>query len=209
MDAAIPVTAPLRYGRRSGSRDDTYTMVFSESATRNGVGTGVALSVPLLKELAHPRDLTDEARCLWSAEANRPITRRGVVSASWGSVALLTNPASDLDPAFLDEWAALVSDSPLYAQLSKLTGEAPVIDAASGLANIPWPKPVEPGADLPLDALLLTATDPTIKDEAYPTPAEVAAAWKREPDRIEYFRLNRTFGIRTAEDEEIQAVLGG
>jgi hypothetical protein len=63
------VTAPIRYGRRSPARDNTYTIVFSADTIRNGVGTGVGLAVSFKEEIESPDSLISEARELWRAES--------------------------------------------------------------------------------------------------------------------------------------------
>src|SRR5271165_777112 len=80
MDQALTVRAPIRYGRRSGRRGDTYTMVFSRQCK-----LGQAKVVPCRSTAG---DIVDEAEHLWTAERNAPPNHR--ISASWGRVALLS-----------------------------------------------------------------------------------------------------------------------
>jgi hypothetical protein len=60
-----------------------------------------------------------------------------------------------------------------------------------------------------LDLLLATATDPQIgsKRSNYPTAKEIADAWCSKPKYDYYFRFNKMTGIRTADDDEIDARL--
>src|SRR5690554_4953001 len=62
-DDSIRVRVPLRYGRRSRSRGNTFTMVMSE-----GREDGQALIVPCRNELATFDGLRSEAEQLWAAE---------------------------------------------------------------------------------------------------------------------------------------------
>jgi hypothetical protein len=75
----IPVKVPIRYGRQSKTRGDTFTMTLG----RDG-GCGRGYLVPCL---ASPRDmveLADEAVALWAAEDRRaPVN---AISADWGCV---------------------------------------------------------------------------------------------------------------------------
>jgi hypothetical protein len=63
MDHQFRVTAPIRYGRLSTSRGNTYTMVFSQSA-----GPGQAIAIRCKRSIATADDLIAEAEHLWAAE---------------------------------------------------------------------------------------------------------------------------------------------
>ena len=80
----------------------------------------------------------------------------------------------------------------------------------SGRLLVPWPALVGGGGPTPLDLLLATATDPTLEDQGtkYASAETVAAAWNRENyDRVSYFRNNVRDGIRTFQDDAIDAAL--
>ena len=83
MNRKFYVRAPIRYGRRSWTRDNTYTMVFAPSLDETCFGQAIALQ-------CKSQDIVQEAECLWAAESNG----KGGVSASWGCVGLLPNPDS-------------------------------------------------------------------------------------------------------------------
>ena len=78
---------PIRYGRRSTTRGDSYTMVVSPALAANELGTAIA--VPY-----HSCDHVEEAEELWAAEDNGNITPKGIISASFGCVALHGKPGS-------------------------------------------------------------------------------------------------------------------
>src|ERR1041384_5385934 len=84
------VAAPIRDGRRSEGRGNTYMMVFSK-----GCNPGVADAVPCVNPVRSGQDLVAEADQLWAAEQNAP-EPNGRISASWGCVVLLCNPTSDI-----------------------------------------------------------------------------------------------------------------
>ena len=63
MKEQFRVKAPIRYGRKSGNRSDTYTMVFSSLCRQ-----GKARVVRCKKPVSSSRDLIDEAVHLWTAE---------------------------------------------------------------------------------------------------------------------------------------------
>ena len=78
------VRVPIRYGRFS-ERRRAYTMVFWPDLAENRFGHAIAIQ-------CRSYDIVEEAKCLWVAESKTPV--EGGVSASWGCVALLPNPAS-------------------------------------------------------------------------------------------------------------------
>jgi hypothetical protein len=56
-EESILVFSPIRYGRKSSGRSDTYTMVFSQLCYRKDYGLGTALLVPLKHEIRSFEDL--------------------------------------------------------------------------------------------------------------------------------------------------------
>ncbi len=207
LDARQRVTAPISYGRLSPARDHTYTMVFSANQIRDGVGTGVALAVPFKKTIESTASLISEARELWRAESKSSTTYGTDVSATWGSVGLLLNPAcADIDD-LLPAWETAVSESPDYGALPIADSEQPILDDRTGLALFPWPRLADSTESLPLDALLFTPTHATIEYGRYPSPDVVAEAWRSNPERAEYFWNNLKWGIETSKDSEIRTEL--
>ena len=201
------VCAPIRYGRRSSKRASTYTMVFSHECCSPIGGTGVGLAVPFRKALETPEDLLEISRDLWAAEAERTSVE-GVYSDGWGSVGLLPNPESPMVGELLPPWAEAVSGSPRYGQLATADEEEPILDPHTGLAQFRWPSTVGGESPLDLDCLLLTATDPSIRDGTYADPVTIAEAWKREPEHARYFHRSREHGIETVQDDQILHALG-
>ena len=107
-------------------------------------------------------------------------------------------------------WAEHVQDEPSYGALNSARGEANVVDE-SGFMTTSWPR-TEDDSDLGVDALLATATDPTIIRGDYPSTWEIAAAWNAHDGGnyeryVRYFRQNRDCGIRTSQDGEIEKAL--
>lgn len=198
------VAAPIRYGRLSVSRGNTFTMVFSQFCS--GPDTqGAALVVRAANACATPDDLVTEAQHLWAAERNK--TEPGPVSASWGRTGLLVNPESSVPASFLERWSSLPRRKRKPAPTG--TGESPVIDEETGLGLIGWPTDLVTGRPLDgYDILLMTATVPTLQAGRYPTPLDVAEAWIHDRGgHVAYFHNNRTHGITTFEDGEIERLL--
>ncbi|MCA0008825.1 MULTISPECIES: hypothetical protein [unclassified Mesorhizobium] len=207
------VRVPIRYGRRSSSRGNTYTMVFSpELGPRLGIGKIFRCRNPA----NGIDDLVQEAKELWRAEQPNG---NDVISAGWGCVAILTSPGFlDHEDAadrtkLLEDWAAFTEKQSRYADFAfsaadrAAAGDRPVIE--NGRLNIPWPN-FRNNWPLSLDVVLLTATKPKIMLKgAYCTAQEIADAWKKNKKEDYYFRNNLLAGIRTADDEEIKTYLDG
>ncbi len=125
-----------------------------------------------------------------------------------GDAGLLTNPHGGLPPEQRERWIRFVDGRRLYGRLKHGAAEPEAVDKA-GLLQIDWPKLTD-GPPLMLDALLATATDPTlIGGTRYPTASEVAEAWDTLEGRehLRYFCGNRQNGIETFQDGDIEGHL--
>lgn len=197
VEAATRVRSPIRYGRMSEGRENTYTMVFSNALLPDLLGW--ALAVPCRSGVRTLGQLGEEAEALWVAEQSNPSTP-GALAASWGAVGLLCNPSrAELDTLRTGWSARIAGEHKIYTQFPHGHGEAAAVTAA-GILTIPWPT-TESGDPLDVDFVLATATVPT--PMPYATPETIAAAWQRVPARRNYFDENRRIGITTAFDGEI------
>ena len=212
MEARESVRAPIRYGRCSSSRSDTYTMVFSTSCVDEGLATGTGIVVPFKSQLRDFGDVVCEATELWRVERKANSEARGVVSARWGAVGLLINPHpnSNLTEELSTGWSQLAQVSPHYRSVStnKVEGEAAAVDGTTGQAGFSWNCLAPDGGVADLDILLFTATAPTLKNGQYPTVEMISRAWRSAPLEAKYFRRNREWGITTHADGEIEELLG-
>lgn len=205
LDNRRRVRAPIRYGRLSRSRGCTYTMVFSKKLDMPG-RRGWAFVVPCKARVNSVDDLVTEAQHLWRAEGGE----KGRISARWGCVALLENPQHPI-PDVRAGWTKHVQQEPAYRALNSAAGEAPVVDDG-GILTISWPK-TDGDSDLEgFDALLATATDPTLVRGDYPAAQEIAAAWNAHDGDdyeryVRYFRENRRSEIETFQDGDIEKAL--
>ena len=197
LDLALKccVRAPIRYGRCSSTRGDTYTMVFSPSLDEARFGQAIAIQ-------CKSHDIVQEAECLWAAESNGD----GGVSAPWGCVGLLPNPDSTrLLSEQCKHWSEFVREcgerKSNYGKLAKINAGV----KEDGFLTIPWPK-LSNGSVLAFDALLATATKPTNHD---PQPSKIAGAWKTPSGKkhVYYFHKNRKNGIETFQDDKIAHLL--
>jgi hypothetical protein len=197
------VSAPIRYGRRSGKRRGyTYTMVFSRCAP-----AGHARVVWCSHTVASAEDLITEAVKLWEAESLEKDTDR--IARGWGCVALLCNPERKIPANIANEWARRVEREPGYGKVSQTLEEGCLINK-DGLLQMDWPLRVEEGAAVELDLLLVTANDPTLTGTppSYPSVETITNAWNAaEQKHADYFWNNTDNGITTFQDDEIRARL--
>ena len=200
VEQRVPVLAPIRYGRKSQSRCDTYTMVFSNESK-----LGWALAVPCQHKVSMAAQLVEEAEELWAAE--RLGTKSSCISSNWGAVGLLLNPERTDDLGEIKEgWSRRVrEESKNYKCFKHGDNEKRSVDQ-KGMLLIPWPN-TESGDPLNVDLLLATANQPSLTKGSYATPQEIADAWNRAPKRLEYFCENRRVGITTADDDCIKRCL--
>jgi len=202
MASIDTVTAPIRYGRLSSSRGNTYTMVFSR-----GYDAGHGAVVRCVHPVSSVDDLISEAKHLWAAEQNATVSQQ--ISAGWGCVTLLCNPDRNIQQTFLTGWADRIAQERNYGNVPQTPEEGRLV-SAEGLLQIPWPRRVADGAAVPLDFLLATVTRPTLAGTplSYPTVEMIADAWNGDTENhVEYFWKNGENGIRTFRDDAIRALL--
>ena len=200
------VRVPIRYGRRSSTRGNSYTMVVSTALAADQLGTAIAIPY-------HSCDLVGEAERLWAAEDNTNVAPKGCISASFGCVALLENPNLPLPDELRKAWKDRVEREEAYKTPKRMHGEdRDAVDPCSGFLKIEWPRTVA-GSPLGWNALLVTATNPKGAQESsrfYPSPREIADAWNTPENRnsrssrtVDYFWNNQNNGITTHQDPEI------
>ena len=112
MAAAQNVAVPIRYGRVSESRGNSYTMVVSRTCP-----AGRAKLVGCSHAISTVEDLIAEAECLWRAE--QPAANPNRIASGWGCVALRCNPKRQIPQDFLQGWAARVAREPGYERLTQ------------------------------------------------------------------------------------------
>jgi hypothetical protein len=198
LDQSELVSAPIRYGRRSGERrGHTYTMVFSRSAS-----AGHARVVRCSHPITSADDLITEALRLWEAEELAKDTGR-IANKRWGCVALLCNPKRKIPEDLLRAWAQRVGDEQGYGHVSQLAAEGSLI-SKDGILQIDWPCCIAGGAPVDLDLLLVTANDPTLAGmpPSYPSVETIVRAWNDAAPHAEYFWKNTDHGITTFQDDE-------
>ncbi|MBI2966195.1 MAG: hypothetical protein HYY40_00055 [Bacteroidetes bacterium] len=193
---------PIRYGRKSSSRSDTYTMVFSKS-NENALGQGLILE--FRESINSFEDLERQAIALAIAEGIYT-TANTRISSMWGSVGLLINPAlkkinfSKFE--FLKEkWTDIYQS---YYKIFFATGykcdedvEPPINQ--NGMLTINW-------QDAMNDFDLLIAT-PVIPDpKRILSPREITDKMINNKYQ-KYFRNNLAHDIKTCQDNQILELL--
>jgi hypothetical protein len=192
----VKVQVPICYGRKSSSRGDTYTMVFSSQDSP----LGTALLVPCKYEIESKESLVEEAEALWKAESPSPSRSKigGNSSDPWGCVGIMfREKGNDFG------WSAHF----------RAVGQSPVepVVTADGILNfeIPWLKANGDSSYQP-DVILAIANKP---ESPLPTPKTIATAWitnrKDEPgkDYENYFFRDVEHGIQTPDDDEIWKII--
>jgi hypothetical protein len=204
MEEAYTVRAPIRYGRRSESRSNTFTMAFSRECE-----AGQAKVVRCRNDVSTENDLFAEAEHLWAVERKRELN--GLISANWGCVALLHHLDRHVPQELFDAWAVRVARDRHYGNIPQAAGEGPLV-SERGLLQIPWPTLIDGNDVVPLDLLIATATHPSLEGEpkSYPTPEMIANAWRMDRNNnVSYFWNNIRVGIRTFGDDAIRERLIG
>ncbi len=117
------------------------------------------------------------------------------------------NPDHPIPDDLRRGWGARVSREQCYGGLARAEDEKAIVEG-SGVLNIPWPKCTD-GSHLEGNALLATATNPTLVDGCYPSAQEIATAWNTDTSSnyVEYFRKNREHDITTFQDDKIESYL--
>lgn len=216
--AARSVSVPIRYGRLSSTRGDTYSMVFSAEQS----ASGCAKVIPCLNVVSSEQDLKSEVEHLWAAErgVETPDTS---LSSKWGAVGLLINWERSSEARYASDlkhiegyWSVLINENAENRKHYQTVATSNACMGKSGLLEIAWPQSTD-GRPLALDLILATANSPTLvgAPPTYPDITRIADAWLRARDKYpvphydDYFWKNLTNGITTRQDEEIMGRLNG
>lgn len=178
MDRAVHVKVPIRYGKRSITRGNTFTMTFAADDIRLGQG----VLVPCRASPSGVADLAAEAEALWKAEDCSAKT--GSIAAGWGCVGALFHG----DRAISADWSR--------AWAERKVSPIPPVDS-NGSLGIPWPSMLD-GTAVDVDIVLATATEAEVPS---PDPERIAKAWTDQDKGFErYFFQNVKHGVRTPDD---------
>jgi hypothetical protein len=208
-----PIKIPIRYGRISSSRMDTYTMTYSKNLIIEEYGQGIVIgfkepitTLEKLQEIADnvirvERDRTkDEWKVIKSGE---PFT----LNWNWGVLGICVNPKHICEDKtnedithILEFWKrSLVNFEPSKFSIKK----EPLMINKDGVFKIEWSENIEK-----YDFLISTIIQPDTKtdDGNYPN-AEYIAKKMFEGNYYSYFINNVRNNIRTINDNEIKELI--
>ena len=178
------VKASIRYGRRSTSRGNTFTMTLGRDDS-----SGRGILVPCAANIEDVAGLVAEAEALWKAE--KPDASPNSIGAAWGCVGALFRPQR-VPPDWATAWAN-------HFRATNASSISPV--NVDGFLDIPWPVNAFGGTPADVDIILATATK---SETTRPTVAEIADAWVAQTQGHErYFFQNVRRDIRTPDDLRI------
>lgn len=190
LEKKISIRVPIRYGRKSRNRQDTYTMVFSNSVTDLGTG----FLIPFMKEISSFDELKEQAFDLSKAEGISTERYPKRLISSWGAVAIQFNKKrSDILSNFQESWHKEFNN--FENQSYRIGSEEPAI-TKNGELNFEINFPDE------IDYIFATPLKPIISE--YPTISKIAEAINESKPKYDiYVRENFNNGIRVLNDIEL------
>jgi hypothetical protein len=198
----IVVKAPIRYGRLS--KNDVYTITFSNSCSRNKMGT--CYFIPFKQTSITTFDtLKRESEEVSNAEGMEKqflkTTEQGEV---WSVLGILINPKTvekKIARLIYNKWKKLIKENGGFNPKEfKIGHEKPCVDKR-GKLNIDWPMALDKRYEDVIngfDFMIATATKPT----KYPDITELAEKVRSDTKRY-YFIENYKSGITTYQDIEV------
>ena len=190
----------IRYGRKSSTREDTYTIIISNHPDIN-LGQGII--VPFKNEIKNFRQLEKQAFALSIAEGIWKKIGEPRIYAGWGTVGLLVNPninQHDEKSADLikERWIKLYDNykdkfDPKAYSIGE--NEPQVIDE-NGFLKLEWTDEMND-----FDFLIATPVKP--RPRRLLTIEEIANRMN-EKGYYCYFKNNDKYGIKTFEDVKIK-----
>lgn len=202
IDEPSLTKVPIRYGRESQTREDTYTMIFSKSCEDN---LGQGLILPFNQDIVTFEGLERQAIALAIAEGIYKADNLRLTS-SWGSVGLLINPKlkeSDFASKELiqKKWSEIYhsySDT-FIADCYKINTENNSPITQDGFLNIAW--------QTDMDAFDLLVATPVIPKPKSLLNSNVIAQRMLDKKYQTYFLNNKKHKIYTGADDSIQLLL--
>lgn len=196
VESRISVPLQIRYGRKSASRQGTYTMLFcNHPETEFGSGYIIGFN----KVIDNFATLADQAFALSKAEG---ISKNdSTLNGNWGTVALLINPNIDSkDKVYADEirnrWSTIYLNyrNNFKAEEYSVYTDTNIIDS-NGFLKLKWTSEMDS-----FDFLIATPVIPNIKRIL--SSKEIADKMI-EQNYFEYFLNNISNGIDTFQDQQI------
>jgi len=193
IEKKVPVRIRIRYGRKSSTRQDTFTMIVSNHPNTE---FGIAYILPFKEKIKNARNLESQAFAMAGAEGLWKKSEPSL-NKNWGTVGLLINPKLEKSRSLetiRERWVKLYSEYDWDKLDYQIENEPELIDK-NGFLNIEWTEEMND-----FDFLIATLTVPDPKkflDE------QTIADKINETGYDEYFLTNYQNGIRTFQDERI------
>jgi hypothetical protein len=192
-ECKIPVNVKIRYGRKSSTRQNTFTMIISNHPSTE---FGTANILPFKAKIKNARNLESQAFAMAGAEGLWKESGPSL-NKSWGTVGLLINPklneSRNLE-IIKQRWTKIYSEYSFNPSDYNIEKELEIINK-NGFLQIEWTDEMKE-----FDFLIATLTVPNPKSLL----SEKNIADKiNETGYSEYFLNNYKNGIRTFQDEEI------
>lgn len=190
LEKKISIRLPIRYGRKSSSRQCTYTMLFSNSVT----DLGKAFLIPFKKEISSFDELKEQAFELSKAEGISTKKYPKRLISKWGAVAIHFNKnRSEFLTDFQMNWHKEFSE---FDNHDYGIGTEETSITENGELNFELNYPDE------FDYVFATPVKPNISE--YPTILRIAEAInKSNPKYDTYVKENFNNGIRVLNDIEL------
>jgi hypothetical protein len=202
IETRIPVSLRMRYGRKSASWQNTYTIVYSNDIT---VPPGRAFILPITDTIQNARTLEKNAFMVAAAERLKDAAGSTVLHAPEGAVGLLLHPEIDKKSKggaeiIRERWSRMYAAFTDFNPREYCTeeDEQPLINQ-EGFVQLPWMPEMND-----FDVLIVPLDKPDPRRIL--SPEEIAAAMKTGSNRT-YFDKNVEIGIRTFQDDEIRRYL--
>ena len=207
----IPIKIPIRYGRISSSRMNTYTMIYSTNLAQGDFGQGMVLKIQNeIKDFEALREILentirverDKTKAEWKHLKN---VEAFTLNWNWGVVGVSINPKHIKEGKLSDEltpiqeyWQNNLSD--FNPSKFSLQNEEQFIDK-NGQFKIEWNEELED-----LDFVFSTVIQPRPENENYPNADQIALKMY-EGNYYSYFIKNVENGIWTKDDKAILELL--
>ncbi|WP_321285361.1 hypothetical protein [uncultured Sunxiuqinia sp.] len=193
IEKKIPVRIRIRYGRKSSTRQDTFTMIVSNHPNTE---FGIAYILPFKENIKNARNLESQAFAMAGAEGFWKKSEPSL-NKNWGTVGLLINPKLEKSRSLetiRERWTKLYSEYDWDKLDYQIENEPELIDK-NGFLNIEWTEEMND-----FDFLIATLTVPDPKKFL---DAQTIADKINETGYNTYFLTNYQNGIRTFQDERI------
>jgi hypothetical protein len=190
LENKIAVKLPIRYGRKSSSRKNTYTMIFSKSVQTYGT----AFIIPYIQDTKYFEDVKFQALRFSEAEGISSKEHPNRLIASWGAVGIAFNKARiDLNNEIRKNWH---KEFESFNNLGyKIGNESPSIQE-NGELNFELEFPYN------IEYVFATPMQPNVAQ--YPTINKIIEAILESDTKYDtYVKENFRNGIRVENDNEI------